>query len=666
MRYVFERENHYKQLLMKSYFFIPVFFFALAASAQSNYAISFDGVNDYVSVPHNASLNVSNFSFEAWINLSSNASNLTILSKGDGATAAITNYIFNVGGNSNNSKLGLFAGGAWYSANTALSTGVWYHAAVTVSGTAVTFYLNGVSDGTATLSGAMYTGGTYLFKIGEQGDGCNCNHMNGKIDEVRVWNTAISQAQIKTNMFNKNLSNSASGLVAYYRMNENSGTSTVNSCTNTTGIDGTLTNGPTWSASPIRFAGNALSFDGVDDYVVSTATFNLNMGGSSFTVEAWINSGNSSANTSTERILMQWGPAWQAGSYQLVCTNSYINFNFNGSSTGSCTFSVNWQDGNWHHVAGVFDISTYTLYLYFDGVQKAAVSTAGHAPGALNTSLYIGGSPSVANSYVSAQIDEVRVWNYARSQAEIQANMGHELNYPFNVSGTVPRLYYIFDQGIAGGNNTGLTPIIEQYLQAHGNGTLVNFALSGSSSNYVTQNSSLSILPLKWLSFTAQKQNSAVLLEWSTSSEINTSDFWIEHSIDGKNWKAIGNVSAAGNSTEIQRYDYLDYITANGMNYYRIRQYDNDGKYSYSKIVSVIISVETKPFKLIANPVVNNTLQLEINSSSNQIITLISNDGKIVWRKEFIQGTHSVNLNSLSKGVYFLKSENCFEKFLVQ
>jgi hypothetical protein len=656
LRYVFERENQYKQLLMKNYFFIPVFFFALAASAQSNYAVNFDGTNDYVNTPAYVVPTSGNFTVELWVYATSYTGYQEFVSQGSSGSAF---YI----GITNSTGI-IRCGDNWGSTGITMPLNQWVHIALVKSGGGAILYLNGVQKATLASGYSVGSGGSN-FEMGTQYGGLG-EYFNGKIDEVRVWNVARTQADIKTNMFNKNLSNSASGLVAYYRTNEGSGTSTVNACTNTTGIDGTLTNGPTWSASPIQFAGNGLSFDGVDDYVISTATFNLNMGGSSFTVEAWINSANSSANTTTERILMQWGPTWQAGSYQLVCTNSYINFNFNGSSTGSCTYNVNWQDGNWHHVAGVFDISTYTLYLYYDGVQKAAVSTAGHAPGALNTSLYIGGSPSVANSFVSAKIDEVRVWNYARSQAEIQGNMGHELNYPFNVSATVPRLYYIFDQGIAGEDNTGLTPVIEQYLQAHGNGTLVNFALSGSSSNYVTQNSSLTILPLKWLSFTAQKQNSAVLLEWRTASEINTSDFWIERSVDGKNWKTIGNVSAAGNSTEMQRYAYLDYITVNGMNYYRIRQYDNDGKYSYSKIVSVTISAETKPFKLIANPVVNKTLQLEINFSSTQIITLISNDGKIVWRKEFIRGTHTVNLNSLSKGVYFLKSKNCFEKFLVQ
>ena len=143
------------QLLSTFCRFIAFFlfsFFSFSSFAQSNEAVSFDGADDYISVPHNASLNLSDFTFEAWINLSSNSTTMTILSKGDGTNPSTTNYIFNVGGSSSNGKLGLFAGAAWYSATTTLSAGVWYHAAVTVSGSAVSFYLNGVSDGTATLS----------------------------------------------------------------------------------------------------------------------------------------------------------------------------------------------------------------------------------------------------------------------------------------------------------------------------------------------------------------------------------------------------------------------------------------------------------------------------------------------------------------------------------
>jgi hypothetical protein len=485
------------------------------------------------------------------------------------------------------------------------------------------------------------------------------------MDEVRIWNVARTQAQIKTNMFNKEVANNSAGLVGYYRFSENSGTATANSCTNTSGIDGTLTNGTSWANSPVQFGANSLSFDGVDDHVVSTATFNLNMNNSSFTVEAWINSGNSSANTTTERILMQWGPTWQAGGYQLVCTNTYIHFNFNGSSTGSCTYSVNWQDGNWHHVAGVFNIVTHTLYLYFDGVQRAAVSTGSNAPGALNTSLYIGGSPGVANSFASAKMDEVRVWNVARSQAEIQANMFRELNHPFNNVGTVPRLYYTFNQGIAAGTNTGLVTIIEQYLQAHGNGTLVNFGFSGSS-NFEAQNNSLFVLPLQWQSFTAQRQNKDVLLQWSTAQEQNTRDFAVQHSKDGSQWQTIATIPAAGNSAGSRHYRYVHSTPAPKVNYYRIQQNDQDGRKGYSQIRAVVISATANSFELLSNPVNNKIMRLQVNAASGQTLQLLESDGRLIWTRQFTSGMHAVNLERVAAGVYILKSGSYSQKVIVQ
>ena len=98
-------------------------FITIQAHTQTSNCLTFDGTDDYVSIPHNAALNFPNFTFEAWINLSSTSGGLTILSKGDGTDGSTTNYIFNVGAGSSNARLGLFAGGSWYSANTSLTTG---------------------------------------------------------------------------------------------------------------------------------------------------------------------------------------------------------------------------------------------------------------------------------------------------------------------------------------------------------------------------------------------------------------------------------------------------------------------------------------------------------------------------------------------------------------
>ena len=67
------------------------------------------------------------------------------------------------------------------------------------------------------------------------------------------------------------------------------------------------------------------------------------------------------------------------------------------------------------------------------------------------------------------------------------------------------------------------------------------------------------------------------ILKWKTTSEINTSHFKIERSVDGENWEHLNDVAASGNTNTAVSYVYLDKTYSDVMNYYRLAQYDNDG-----------------------------------------------------------------------------------------
>jgi len=639
---------------LRKFLLVPAIVFIISTQAQTNNALSFDGIDDYVSVPHNASLNLGNFTFEAWINLTSASGALTILSKGDGSNGAITNYIFNVGANSNNSKLGLFAGGAWYSATTTLSTGIWYHAAVIVSGTAVTFYLNGVSDGTATLSVAMYTGGTYLFKIGEQGDGCNCNHMNGKIDEIRVWNTARTQTEIRTYLFNKNLSNSTAGLVAYYRFNEGSGTSTANSCTNTIGIDGTLTNGTAWQASPVQFSANALNFDGSDDFVIIPYVVS-----SDFTVEFWMKTtstgpggtqwynGNGIVDAEVGGVTNDWGTSLVSSKLAFGTGNTDI--------TIMSVSSVN--TGNWVHVAASWKQSTGAMSLYINGTLEASTTGSTNLRNA-PPRITFGELQTNINRF-NGSLDEVRIWNQVRSLAQVQADKDKEVDPSVEANLLA---YYTFNQGIASGTNTGLSTLMDQ--KSTNNGTLNNFSLSGSTSNFIAQNSGLIVLPLQWLSFTVQKQDNHVMLNWSTAGEQNTKDFTVQHSVNGRDWNNTATVIAAGNSNSTTNYNYLHLTPVEGINYYRILQRDMDNLYSYSEIRTLKFIHKKLPFTILVDPVVNDVLKVQVNASTT--LSLYNNNGALLWKKQLSPGIETFDMHGYAKGIYLLKANDQSEKVIVQ
>jgi hypothetical protein len=102
------------------------------------------------------------------------------------------------------------------------------------------------------------------------------------------------------------------------------------------------------------------------------------------------------------------------------------------------------------------------------------------------------------------------------------------------------------------------------------------------------------IVPVELLAFTASFRNSEVQLLWSTASELNNRGFEIEHSVNDKNnFVNVGFVDGKGNSTEINYYSFTDNPRLSGINqiYYRLKQIDFDGTFSYSDIVSISYDV---------------------------------------------------------------------------
>lgn len=91
-------------------------------------------------------------------------------------------------------------------------------------------------------------------------------------------------------------------------------------------------------------------------------------------------------------------------------------------------------------------------------------------------------------------------------------------------------------------------------------------------------------LPIQLLAFSAEKQELQSYLQWATATEINNEYFQVERSSDGENFDPIGQVAGAGNSSLRKDYYFIDAHPIQGVNYYRLRQVDVDGLYSFSPI----------------------------------------------------------------------------------
>ena len=128
------------------------------------------------------------------------------------------------------------------------------------------------------------------------------------------------------------------------------------------------------------------------------------------------------------------------------------------------------------------------------------------------------------------------------------------------------------------------------------------------------------ILPIELRSFKVTKLDRSVNLDWITSSETNASHFEIERSQDLSNWTQLGIVSAIGESTTLQEYDFLDdKLPLNARNnhkifYYRLNMVDNDGKSDYSDVRSVRFDLDGEAdFLVYPNPSYN---EIYVNLSS--------------------------------------------------
>ncbi|MDB5192656.1 MAG: hypothetical protein JWQ96_2219, partial [Segetibacter sp.] len=93
-----------------------------------------------------------------------------------------------------------------------------------------------------------------------------------------------------------------------------------------------------------------------------------------------------------------------------------------------------------------------------------------------------------------------------------------------------------------------------------------------------------SALPITLINFDAEPRGNDVLVTWSTATEINNKHFLIERSADGRNFTAIATINSQGNYTRTNNYQFVDAAPLKGTSYYRIRQVDNDDKFTFSKI----------------------------------------------------------------------------------
>lgn len=212
-------------------------------------------------------------------------------------------------------------------------------------------------------------------------------YLNGSMDEVRIYNRALSASEIQA------LSAAGSsprvlpapaagldprpqparstatppssldlGLIAHWTFDEGSGTTARDSSGR--GHTGTLVHGPTWVAGPV---GGALNFDGVDDYVEIAHPNDFNFGKADFTIALWVQRTAFGVRGGGDEMVSKCArSSWQSGCKELYFEDDDTVV-FNSFDTGFVASKRTLQDTRWHHVAVTFVDSSNTVRLFIDG-----------------------------------------------------------------------------------------------------------------------------------------------------------------------------------------------------------------------------------------------------------------------------------------------------------
>ena len=452
---------------MKRYLlYFLIFSFVLSVNQSysqiGEYALKFDGIDDYVAIPNtgtgvlgNNSSNES-FTIETWFRAGVNSSNVKIFSKHSNFfprqgysleyTADLNNIIILYANNLNQ----------WSSVTGSINVkdGKWHHLVYVYNNAGnISLYIDGILQGTSAPFTPSHPSTLDLRIMATE---FYNQFTAGEVDEFRVWNDIRTADEINKFMF-RDVSSEAN-LLVYYKMSNGSGTSLLDHSGNSN--TGTLVNGTSWIASgALDGARKAIEFDGTNHISIpGTAPLNFD-GMSTFTFETWIYYNNLTSSAIFERR----GTFGQTELTFFLDNASKLNF-FVGKQ------SIAWQNvltsnktmpnQTWTHLSIVKSGASVSLYINGEldatGTLNSTSQTA--TPSEATISLGNGGF----GGYLNGRMDELRFWNSARTESQIRENMMKSL--VGNESNLIT--YYRFNQ-------TGSTTLFD-FTSNNRNGTLVD------------------------------------------------------------------------------------------------------------------------------------------------------------------------------------------------
>jgi inosine-uridine nucleoside N-ribohydrolase len=413
-----------------------------------NNALNFDGVDDYVTVPHSSDFaftGTQSFSVAVWVYIPSLPGKWSgIVTKGRDADSGGYGMWIDP---TNKWTFGSKQGGTFYNLTGSTVTTGWHHAVIVQNGPGNQRLI--YVDGAQNASGTAY-GSSSVSELWIGGAKSVAEYFSGKIDEVRFYNYALSVAEIQS-LYNQSTPaptatptptpvntatptptptptpvstatptpttaatpTPAGSLVAYWALNETSGTSASDSTGR--GHAGTLYGNAAWTGGHNN---NAVTLDGNGDYIVVPHSGDFAYTSSqSFSLATWVYVNSLPSNwvgvITKGRDTTVWYGIW-------ISPDNKWTFGARDGSTYPNMYGSAVATGGWHHVAIVQNGAGNQRLLYVDGAQSAS----GTSYNASSTSELWIGCAKTTTEYLNGKVDEVRFYNYALSAAEIVSLYG--------------------------------------------------------------------------------------------------------------------------------------------------------------------------------------------------------------------------------------------------
>lgn len=219
------------------------------------------------------------------------------------------------------------------------------------------------------------------------------------------------------------------------------------------------------------------------------------------------------------------------------------------------------------------------------------------------------------------------------------------------------------------GGNGGNSNVNDNKPKSFNSGTLITSSdgVTGDPSGPITGSVTilcLASLPVELINFKALiRDNQTVDLLWSTASEKNNLGYDVERSADNQNWKTLGFVPGNGTTTEHHEYVFTDEKPFSGVNYYRLKQQDYDGKSAYSPIVVADVRMNGLDFDIFPNPSTGGALNVRTVSKveGEALLEIYDWVGYKVYKEtvQLLKGTmvYPVSMATFPKGSYTARLE---------